>query len=92
MKTQIMTFNISNTFEEWANNFDSHREIQAAAGMTPLFRGPHESDPQKVCVVLQIEDEEKVLEHLWQKMKQRFWTRVTCSKQQRAILICNLSV
>jgi len=28
--------------------------------MTPLFRGRHESDPQKVCVVLQIEDEEKV--------------------------------
>jgi hypothetical protein len=28
--------------------------------MTPLFRGPHENDPQKVWVVLQIEDEEKV--------------------------------
>ena len=24
MKTQVMTFNISNSFEEWANNFDSH--------------------------------------------------------------------
>ena len=60
MKTQVMTFNISNTFEEWANNFDSHREIQAAAGITPLFRGPNENDPQKVCVVLQIDDEEKV--------------------------------
>ena len=60
MKTQVMTFNISSTFEEWANNFDSHRKIQAAAGITPLFRGPHENDPQKVCVVLQVEDEEKV--------------------------------
>ncbi len=91
MKTQIMTFNISNTFEEWANNFDSHREIQAAAGMTPLFRGPHESDPQKVCVVLQIEDEEKVGAFMAEN-EAAIWTRVTCSKQQRAILICNLSV
>ena len=48
MKTQVMTFNISNTFEEWVKSFDSHRELQAAAGMTPLFRGPHEDDPKKV--------------------------------------------
>jgi hypothetical protein len=27
--------------------------------MTPLFRGPHENDPQKVCIVIQIEDDEK---------------------------------
>ena len=60
MKTQVMTFNISNTFEEWVENFDSHRELQAAAGMTPLFRGPHEDDPQKVCVVIQVEDDSKV--------------------------------
>jgi len=59
MKTQVMTFRISNSFEEWANNFDSHLEIQKAAGMTPLFRGPHEHDPQKVCIVIQIEDDEK---------------------------------
>ena len=31
--------------------------MQAAAGMTPLFRGPHEDDPQKVCIVLQVEDD-----------------------------------
>ena len=60
MKTQVMTFKISNTFSEWAKNFDSHRELQAAAGMTPLFRGPHEDDPQKVCVVIQVEDDSKV--------------------------------
>ena len=60
MKTQVMTFNISNTFEEWVETFDSHREMQAAAGMTPLFRGPHEDDPQKVCVVIQVEDDAKV--------------------------------
>ena len=28
--------------------------------MTPLFRGPHEDDPQKVCVVIQLEDDAKV--------------------------------
>ena len=27
--------------------------------MTPLFRGPHENDPQKVCIVIQIADDEK---------------------------------
>ena len=59
MKTQVMTFRISNSFEEWAKNFDSHLEIQQAAGMTPLFRGPHENDPQKVCIVIQIADDEK---------------------------------
>ena len=56
MKTQVMTFNINNTFEEWVKNFDSHRELQAAAGMTPLFRGPHEDDR----VVIQVEDDAKV--------------------------------
>ena len=59
MKTQVMTFRISNRFEDWAKNFDSHLAIQKAAGMTPLFRGPHENDPQKVCIVIQIEDDEK---------------------------------
>ena len=60
MKTQVMTFNISNTFEEWVETFDQHRETQAAAGMTPLFRGPHEDDPRKGCVVIQLEDDAKV--------------------------------
>lgn len=59
MKTQVMTFRISNSFEEWAKKFDTHLEIQKAAGMTPLFRSPHENDPQKVCIVIQIEDDEK---------------------------------
>ena len=55
-----MTFQISNTFSEWAENFYSHRELQAAAGMTPLFWGPHEDDPQKVCVFIQVGDGSKV--------------------------------
>ena len=30
------------------------------ARITPLFRGPHEDDPQKVCIVMQIEDDSKL--------------------------------
>lgn len=64
MKTQVTTFKISNTFDEWVKNFVSHREMQAAAGMTPLFRGPHEDDPQKVCIVLQVEDDVKAAQFM----------------------------
>jgi len=64
MKTQVTTFRISNNFDEWVKNFDSHREMQAAAGMTPLFRGPHEDDPQKVCIVLQVEDDVKAAQFM----------------------------
>jgi len=59
MKTQVMTFRISNSFEEWEKKFDSHVEIQKDAGMTHLFSGAHEKEPQKVCIVIQIEDDEK---------------------------------
>ena len=64
MKTQVTTFRISTTFDEWVKNFDSHSEMQAAAGMTPLFRGPHEDDPQKVCIVLQVEDDAKAAQFM----------------------------
>ena len=60
MKTRVMTFKISNTFEEWVKHFESHHEMQAAAGITQLFRGAHEDDPQKVCTVMQIEDDSKL--------------------------------
>lgn len=59
MKMQVTTFRISTTYDQWVKNFASHREMQTAAGMTPLFRGPHEDDPQKVCIVLQVEDDAK---------------------------------
>ena len=55
-----MTFRISNTLNELMNHFEFHREMQVAAGITPLFRGPHEDDPQKVCIVMQIEDDSKL--------------------------------
>ena len=60
MKTRVMTFKISNTFDEWVKHFESHREMQAAAGITTLFCGRHEDDPQKVCIVIQIEDDSKL--------------------------------
>ena len=55
-----MIFKISNTFEEWVQHFESHSEMQKAAKITPLFRGPHEEDPQTVCTVMQIEDNSKL--------------------------------
>ena len=60
MTTRIMTFNITNTFDEWVAHFGSHREIQTAAGINPLFRGPYEDDPQRVYIVMQIEDDSKL--------------------------------
>ena len=59
MKTQVMTFKINKPYEHWEKNFDSHKESQAAAGMTPLFRGCSEDDPQKVCIVVRMTDEAK---------------------------------
>ena len=55
-----MTFNISNTFDEWVTHFESDREIQVAAGITPLFSGPHADDTQKVYIVMQTEDDSKL--------------------------------
>ena len=60
MTTRIMTFNITNTFDEGVSHFGSHREIQTAAGINPLFRGPHKDDSQRVCIVMQIEDYSKL--------------------------------
>ena len=59
MKTQVMTFKINKPYDHLEKNFDNHREIQAAAGMTRLYRGRSEDDLQKVCIVVRISDEEK---------------------------------
>ena len=40
-------------------NFDSQKESQTAAGMTPLFRGCSEDDPQKVYIVVRMTDKAK---------------------------------
>tara|TARA_Y100001968_G_C19285204_1_gene681310 strand:+ start:629 stop:799 length:171 start_codon:yes stop_codon:yes gene_type:complete len=39
MKTQVMTFKINKPYEHWDKTFDSHKKIQATAGMIPLFGG-----------------------------------------------------
>ena len=54
-----MTFKINKPYEHWKKNFESHKEIQADAGMTPLYRGLSEDDPQKVCIVVRMADEQK---------------------------------
>lgn len=41
-------------------HFVSDREIQAVAVINPLFRSPHEDDIQKVCIVIQTEDDSKL--------------------------------
>lgn len=51
MKTRIMTLNNSNTFDGLVAHFELYSEIQAAAGITPVFRGPHENELQKVGIV-----------------------------------------
>ena len=85
MKTQVMTFKINKPYDHLEKNFDNHREIQAAAGMTRLYRGRSEDDPQKLCIVVRISDEGKaanfmeenkdaILEsgHIWSRLKEVF--------------------
>ena len=57
---RILTFNVSNTFDECLTHFESDSEIQAVAGIFPLFRSPHEDDTQKVYIVIQTEDDSKL--------------------------------
>ena len=59
MKTQVMKFKINKPYEHWEKHFDSHKQTQAAAGITPLYRGRSEDDPQKVCIVVRMTDEDK---------------------------------
>ena len=41
IETTVFTFQISNTFEEWAKIFDSPEidEFHKTVGLTPLYRG-----------------------------------------------------
>ena len=41
VETTVFTFQISNTFEEWAKIFDSPEidEFHKTVGLTPLYRG-----------------------------------------------------
>tara|TARA_B100001094_G_scaffold299644_1_gene324515 strand:+ start:492 stop:752 length:261 start_codon:yes stop_codon:yes gene_type:complete len=53
METNVVTFTITTSFDEWAKVYDGSIEIAKQAGITSLFRGVDKEDPTKVCVVMQ---------------------------------------
>ena len=64
-ETTVFTFQISNTFEEWAKIFDSQEidEFNKTVGLTPLYRGKGLTDSKKVIVIHQAE--EGVAKHIF---------------------------
>ena len=58
IETTVFTFQISNTFEEWAKIFDSPEidEFHKTAGLSPLYRGKGLTDPKEVIVIHQAEE------------------------------------
>ena len=57
IETYVITFEISNTFAEWATVFDSPECVSAHAsfGIKPLYRGVSKDDPKKCIVIHQME-------------------------------------
>ena len=57
-ETTVFTFQISNTFEEWAKIFDSPEidQFHKSAGLSPLYRGKGLTDPKEVIVIHQAEE------------------------------------
>ena len=64
-ETTVFTFQISNTFEEWAKIFDSPEidQFHKSAGLSPLYRGKGLTDPKEVIVIHQAE--EGVAKHIF---------------------------
>ena len=65
IETTIITFKLSNTFEEWVKMFDSP-EIHAfhkTVGLTPIYRGKSLIDPKEAIVIHQ--SEEGVAKHVF---------------------------
>ena len=58
IETTVFTFQISNTFEEWAKIFDSPEidEFHKTVGLSPLYRGKGLTDPNEVIVIHQAEE------------------------------------
>ena len=58
IETSVFTFKISNTFEEWAEIFDSEQidEFHKKVGLSPLYRGKSLTDPQEVIVIHQAQE------------------------------------
>ena len=53
IETHVVTFDITTSFEEWAEAYDGSAELQKLYGITSLFRGVNKDDPTKVCAVMQ---------------------------------------
>ena len=53
METNVVTFSITTSFDEWVKVYDGSIEMAKQAGITSLFRGVDKQDPNKVCVVMQ---------------------------------------
>ena len=53
METNVVTFSITTSFDEWVKVYDGSIEMAKQAGITSLFRGVDKEDPTKVCVVMQ---------------------------------------
>ena len=58
IETTVFTFQISNTFEEWAKIFDSPEidEFHKSVGICNLYRGKGLTDPKEVIVIHHAEE------------------------------------
>ena len=65
IETTVFTFEISNTFEEWAKIFDSPEigEFHKTVGLIPLYRGKGLTNSKEVIVIHQAE--EGVAKHIF---------------------------
>jgi hypothetical protein len=53
VETYVLTFNITNSFDDWVKSYDGSIDLQKQASVTSLFRGVDKEDPFKVCAVMQ---------------------------------------
>ena len=51
METTVITFDITSSFEDWANAYDKSLPAQKEFGLDSLYRG-HEKDNPTKCVVI----------------------------------------
>ena len=51
METTLITFDITSSFEDWANAYDKSLPAQKEFGLESLYRGHEKYDPTK-CVVI----------------------------------------
>ena len=51
METTVISFDITSSFEDWANAYDKSLPAQKEFGLESLYRGHEKDDPTK-CVVI----------------------------------------